>query len=360
MNNNISNKITENQYRALLHSSMIAIGILALPQEVSNTAHQQGWIGVIIGGIYPLFVVIISSYIYKKMKNYDFWQINKKIYGKILTYIITLIFFIIFIFITTSILAGFSYVFYVMLISYIPQYIVLAVVTLLTLYAAINGLTNIGRLCEVYYYLIIGFIVLMLFLIPYGDMNNVKPFYSSLKGIISSIPSSFYAYTGIELSYIALPFIANNRNAKKAGIIAVLTVVFIYTLNVFITIYILGWEQTSKMNYPFLYVLATIHLPVIEDLRAVFLFLWASIIFKTLSCNLFGATYCFSKIINIEYKKSCITCSLIIFLLSFYMIPEYNVRSILDTVTTCTVIFTVIWGLITSVVILLKKSIRKG
>lgn len=357
---NINNKITEHQYIALVHSSMIAVGILSLAQSVSSDAHQQGWISVLIGGTYPMIVVLTAAYIDKKMNHIDFWQINNKIYGKFLTYIITLIFFTIFMFLEIAILAGFSNVLHLTLISYIPRYITIVVVILLNIYSTINGLTEVGRLCEIFFYSMLGFIALMLFFIPRGSIGNLKPFISSFKDIISAIPASLFSYLGIELSYIIISFITNRRNTKKAGVIAVLTIIFIYTLNVFMTIYTLGWELTSKITVPLLYLVATVHLPVIESFTILMIFLWSSIIFKILTCDLFGSAYCLSKVLNTGYKKSCIICSILAGSLSYFFIPEYNRIKILDAFTPYLVVCGVLWGVVTSIIVVFKTRKNKN
>lgn len=351
---NINNKITEHQYIALVHSAMIAVGILSLAQDVANDAHQQGWISVIIGGLYPIVVVLMAAYIDKKMKHVDFKELNNKIYGKFLTNIIILIFFAIFLFFEVTIISGFANVLYLTIVNYIPRYIILILVMLLTIYSAIYGLTNVGRLCELFFYLMIGFIALMIFFIPRGEIRNIKPIITSYKDIIKAIPATLYSYTGVEISYISISFITNRKNAKKAGIIAVFTIIFIYTLNVFITIYSLGWELTSKVTYPLLYLVSTIHLPLIENFITLLMLLWSSIIFRILVCYLFASSYCLSKVIKMNYRGCCILCSIFTLGLSYFFIPEYNRIKILDVITPYVVIFGVLWGVVTAVLVYFK------
>lgn len=350
----INNKITENQYMAVVHSSMIAIGILSLAQNVSSDAHQQGWISILIGGVYPMVVVLAAAYIDKKMKHINFWQVNNEIYGKFLTYIIALFFFIFFIFQDIAIASGFTNAMHASIISYIPPYIILIVIILLNIYTAINGLTVVGRLCEIFFYLMIAFIVLMLIFIPRGSIDNVKPFITSYKDIISAVPATVYAYSGSEMSYIVISFITNRRNTKKAGIIAVLTIIIIYTINAFMTIYTLGWELTSKLTYPLFYLVAIIRLPLIENFTTLMMFLWSVIIFRIFTCYLFASAYCLSKILNTNYKKSCIICSILTLVLSNFMIPEYNRIKIVDAVIPYLVVCGVLWGLVTSVFVFFK------
>ncbi|MBI6872505.1 GerAB/ArcD/ProY family transporter [Clostridium aciditolerans] len=352
---NINNKITEYQYIALVHSTMIAVGILSVAQSVTNDAHQQGWISVLIGGVYPIVVVVMAAYIDEKMNHIDFLKINNEIYGKFLTYVIVLIFFAMFLFLEVSVLSGFTNVLNLTIVNYIPRYIILIVITLLNVYSVIYGLTNIGRLCELFFYLMIAFVVLMMFFIPRGDIRNIKPIITSYKDIIKAIPATLYSYTGVEISYISLSFITNRKNAKKAGIIAVFTIIFIYTLNIFITIHFLGWELTSKVYYPLLYLVSTIHLPLVENFKILLIFLWSSIIFRILVCDLFASSYCLSKVIKMNYRGCCIICSILALGLSYFFIPEYNRTKILDTTTPYIVIFGVLWGVITSVLVRFKR-----
>lgn len=351
---NINNKITEHQYIALVHSAMIAVGILSLAQSVTNDAYQQGWISVLIGGLYPIVVVLMAAYIDKKMKHIDFLKINNEIYGKFLTHIIVLIFFAIFIFLEVSIISGFTNVLHLTIVNYMPNYIILIVVILITIYSAIYGLTNVGRLCELFFYLMIGFIALMIFFIPRGEIRNIRPIITSYKDIIKAIPATLYSYTGVEISYICISFITNKKNTKKAGVIAVLTIIFIYTLNIFITIYSLGWELVSKVSYPLLYLVSTVHLPLIENFKTLLMFLWSSIIFRILVCNLFASSYCLSKVIKMNYRGCCIICSIFTLGLSYFFIPEYNRTKIVDAITPYVVIFGVLWGVVTAILVYFK------
>lgn len=351
---NINNKITEYQYIGLVHGSMIAIGVLSLAGSVANDAHQQGWISVLIGGLYPIIVVLMAAYIDKKMNHIDFWEINNKVYGKFLTSIIFLIFFAMFLFLEVSVLSGFTNVLRLTVVNYMPNYIILMVVTFLNIYSVMYGLTNIGRSCELFFYLMIGFIFLMIFFIPRGEIKNIKPIITSYRDIIKAIPATLYSYTGVEISYICIPFITNRKNTKKAGVIAVLTIIFIYTLNVFITIYSLGWELASEISFPFLYLVGTVHLPLIEDFTALLIFLWSSIIFVILVCFLFASSYCLSRVVKVNYRKCCIICALLVLGLSYFFIPEYNRTKIVDAITPCIVTFGVLWGVVTAVLVYFK------
>ncbi|WP_097026759.1 GerAB/ArcD/ProY family transporter [Clostridium peptidivorans] len=352
----ISNKITENQYRSIVESSMVAIGILTLSRLVSKNAYQDGWISVILGGIYPIIVVLSASFIDRKMNGCSFENINNKVYGKLLSKIILIAFSMRFIFSQATVIAGFTNVAKVVIVSFMSPYLIIFIVFLITLYTAINGLTLVGRLCELVSYLLIVLIIMMIAFSFGGNIINVRPFFSSIKNIISAVPNSLYSYTGIELSYIVISFITNKNNTKKAGLQGVLFIIFTYASNVFVIIYCLGWEITSKNSYPILYLAATLEIPIIENLRTILMIIWTFIIFRILVCYLFGAGYCLSKAFNMKYKASVIITLILSSIGSLFMLPEYNRVDILDKVTPYATAFGILWGVITSIIIVIKNK----
>lgn len=350
------NKITENQYMAVVQSSMIAIGVLTLGRGVTKYAYQDAWISVIIGGIYPIIVVMMAAFIDKKMKHHNFWEINNELYGKFLSYIIIIIFIGVFSFSQISIISGYVNVVNVVLVPYLPMYVSIITIMLLTLYTAINGLNIVARLCEVVFYLVIFSIIIPIFFIYQGSIINLMPFFSSFKNILFAIPDSLYSYAGVELSYVIISFITNKRNTKKHGIYGVLTVIASYTSNVFMSIFCIGWEMTSKYSYPPLFISSSVEIPLIENARTTIMTIWSFVIFRILACELFASSFCLSKITNISYKKSCVIITAVLIPISFLLIPEHNRIKIVGKITPYLIMVGLAWGIITSVIILLKKK----
>lgn len=351
-----NNKITENQYMAVVQSSMIAIGVLTLSRGVTKYAYQDAWLSVIIGGIYPVIIVMMASFIDKKMNHHDFWQINNELYGKFLSYIIITIFILVFSFSNLSIISGYTNVITAVLVPYLPKYVSIVTIMMLTLYTAINGLNIVARLCEIVFYLVIVFTIMPITLLFEGDITNVMPFFSSFKNILVAIPDSLYSYAGIELSYVVISFITNKRNTKRAGIYGVLTVIISYAINVFVIIWCIGWEMTAKYSYPALFVASSVEIPLIENARTIIMIIWSLVIFRILACELFAASFCLSKIANISYKKSCVIITAVLIPISFFLLPEYNSIKVVDKVTPYLIVVGLAWGVITSIIILIKEE----
>ncbi|MCY6370723.1 GerAB/ArcD/ProY family transporter [Clostridium ganghwense] len=349
------NKITQNQYIFIIIASMVGIGILSLPTNISKIAHQNGWISTFISGIYPIFIVITASIIDKKTVHADFWDINNKIYGKTLSYIFTFIFFFYFLTIFSAVIAGYTNILNTTIATFLPPIFVVFPTLLIVTLISMSGIYMIGRICELYFYFSIPLIVIPLFFIGKGSLFNIQPFFSPYTEIIKAIPNTFLTYTLVEICYIIISKISNRKNTKKAGIIACVVTIFIYTFFIsFIAIYYLGWELTSKLEVPIIYMIETLRVPLISNFKALFIFLWSEIVFKHLLCDSFVLSYCLSKLLKMSYKKACIISSVITLAYTFLMIPEYNRKMIIDFFVHYFVIFSVTWGLATTILVSIR------
>ncbi len=60
MENNRKDVLSTSQTTLMVAGSMIGIGILSLPANLTKIAHNDGWIGVIIGSLYPFYMVLCA------------------------------------------------------------------------------------------------------------------------------------------------------------------------------------------------------------------------------------------------------------------------------------------------------------
>ena len=350
----VNHNITQNQYIYLLHSSMIGLGVLSIGGGVATTAHQSGWISVLLMGIYPIFLVLCSSYIDKKTGHIEYWEMSIKVYGKVLTYLFTFIFLIDFFLATVFALSGFTNVLLITITAYLPAKLVLFLLLLLSVFIAIDGLTYIGRLVELFFFLLV-----MLFLVPItfyhsGNIINMEPFFDSFHGILSALPSCIYPYIGIEIVFFITPFIVNPTSIKKAGIYACLFVIIVYTFVAFSVIYYAGWEAVSKMRLPLVFLLRTITIPIITDFKSIFVFLCGVIVFKMASTLYFGASYCSMKIFHMEYKKTCILLIPALYFIGKFFLIESKRRVFVEKASIYMAVFITVWAIATITIVYFK------
>ncbi|WP_027399120.1 GerAB/ArcD/ProY family transporter [Anaerovorax odorimutans] len=348
-----SNKITQNQYFFIICASLIGVGILSLPADLCNAAQQNGWISVIISTSYPIFIVITASIIDNKTNHASYLVISNKIYGKVLTYIFTLIFFSYFLTILSGVTSGYANVLMETITLFLhPIYIIIPTLILI-IYASLHGLKTVGRICEFYFYITLPLLILSFVLIGRGTFINVSPLKFSFD-IIKATPDTFYAFSGCEICYFIISKITNKSNTKKAGIIAVLLISLIYLINVFMVIYNLGWELTSKLEVPLLYLIQTIEVPIISNFLSIVMFLWSFIVFKCILTYQYTCSDIISNLFKIDYKKANFVLFAIALIYIYFMIPEYKRRELIGFLMPCFVVFSFLWALITTILVSIK------
>lgn len=346
--------ITQNQYIFLLISAVIGIGIISAPNSLCQTAEQSGWISMLLGGIYPLSISYCVYLNYKYFGNTDFFELNKKIYGKTAAYFIFLFFFCSIMIYESSILAGFTNLLNSSISSFLPPYLIIFFIAFVNIFTAYFGLQTIGRLSEIIFYSSTILYLFPLLTFSKGNLINILPLVSSTEKIIVSIPSSFYAYTGIELAFFIMPFVINKNNFKKANIIASTIIIIIYTFLTFTSIYILGYEIVNKIYFTLIYLMEIVEIPVITDFKSIFIFLWCGVVLKALACDQFVVSYTFSKLTKIPYKKSCLITLPFVIGLAIVMVTTHGRNVFLDNTIPYIVYITSFYSILTAILVRFK------
>ena len=67
------NLLEESEATAMVVGFIIGTSILALPNGVVQDAKQDGWIAVLVGGIYPLYLALLAIYYAKNIPTRIYW-----------------------------------------------------------------------------------------------------------------------------------------------------------------------------------------------------------------------------------------------------------------------------------------------
>lgn len=353
----INNKITRYQYMSIIQGSMIGVGILSLPSSVTSIAKQSGWISTLLCGIYPLFITLAACLIYKNMNYLNFSELNRNLFGKIISYIFEFAFFTYFLIFGAFVLSGFANVLTFSTTRFLSPYVIVSV-TICLVYLTINdGLTNLGRISEVIVPLTLFILIVPLYFINKGSLTNVLPLISDYKSIFKAMTETFFAYSGVEISILILPLIHQRNNLKLFSVIGSLTTTFMYTIIVFLVIYYCGYMLTSKLQYPLLYLVAAADLPVLSSFEPLFIFLWGSKIFQTISIGTFGASYTISNLFKISYNKCCVLCCILTLIISYFLIPEYKRASLIEISLPYMLLFVVFWCILSLIMSRIKRGV---
>lgn len=358
MNKTQNTFITSSEFTLFLLSSFIGIGILYLPNSVIKDARQDGWIGCIIGAVYPLYILILSNYTCNKFPNDDVFGLSKKSLGKILGSILNFIFITFFIFVTSTELAGLANAFKVYATPFLKNYQIFLSILTVTAYTAYKGIKPLGRLCKITFYLALILLLLPVATLKYGSYLNLMPVLGSgFKNILISSKETTFFYCGAEITFFIYPFLENKKKLLKYGLISTVITMSVYTWFVFLAIYYLGIEISPKYLWPILTLADSINIPIINSFRYIFVSLWALVVLRCISIYYFSSCYGMNRLIN-EISPQTFTLILypiVLFLSSLYGPPTKR-RNYTDMVMSFYLIYNLIYISLIVILITFKKG----
>ncbi|NFA60182.1 spore gernimation protein [Clostridium botulinum] len=324
-NNNV---LTTNQAIAIIVGTMIGIGILSLPANLTKIAENDGWIGVVIGSLYPFYILLCAVLIFKDKSYYNIniVEISKNYFGKVLGNIFSFVFtfqYFIYIIIAT---ADISNLLRVHLVAFLEQYKLSIPILLISVYAASKGIKSLGRINQIIFYLAIPLILITFIAIKKGDILNIKPILGTpFSYILKASRETVYSFLGIEVIFLIVPLMKDKNKIKSSFFKSTLIVVIVYIWLSFISIYYMGPDVTKNLYWPTLSLAQTIYIPGISNFELVFMFLWISIVFQTIANQNYFFYYSLSSIFkkinpNILYIIVFISATIIVNILDSFII----------------------------------------
>jgi spore germination protein (amino acid permease) len=314
--------LTVSQFALIIFGCIVGVGVLSLPNGVVKIAHQDGWISTLIGGIYPLYVVIIASYIAKKFPNDNILVLSKKYFGGILGSIFNLIFATYFIYTTSMIASYYSNLMRSYMVGFLTSFKLLAIVFICTIYVVSRGLEVIGRISEILFYITIVLLLSPTMTLQISNMTNINPvFGSGLIPIVEGGIKSTFSYSGAEIIFLIYPFLKEKKKMLSSSLIIVTIIVAIYVWCVFITIFYLGPDIVNRSFWSFLTVTESISIIIINNYRYVFATFWSLIAFKSISINAYASIFIIK---DLAYKIDKKNFYLLLYPLFLYLALKFG------------------------------------
>lgn len=300
MNIQKNNLLTPNQMCYLLLGIMVNEGVLSIPNAVVKFARQDGWISVIIGAIYPIYMVFIAIYISRKFPQDNILTISKKYFGNAFGNILNLLFSILFIFYLATSSTGISNFLRAYILVFLSPIQFLSIYLLIAAYTAYKDLKVLGRLSETIFYIFIFIALVPLASLNVGSLLNIRPvFGSGFTNILRGGEHSAYSYGCIEILFLIYPFINDRCKLKSSAIKSVLITCSFYTWITFMTIYYLGINIIPKTIWSTVFVAENLTLPFISNFRYILLFLWILVTLKATALCYYASVF----IINDTLRK---------------------------------------------------------
>jgi len=352
--------LTPSQFTLTLKSIMVGIEVMSIPNYIISVSKQDAWISILLGAIYPIYLVIISNFLCKNSPKDNILVLSKKCFGNFLGSILNFIFISFFLLSLTAELSGYSNVFKVYAVTFLKNYQVLLPVLVPIAFVSYKGIKTLGRLNEVAFYLSISLIIIPAGILAYGSFLNLMPvFGSGLNNIVKGSTQTGNAYSGMEIIFLIYPFLQDRKKLLKCGLVSTAIVAFIYIWVTFGTVYYLGVDSSQKYLWPVLTLADSVKIPIINSFRYIFVSLWSLVQFKCISTYYFAVSYGLNQSIKkISAKTFTILLYPIIIIISLlYGNPttyNYYIKHLIPVY----VIFNLTYVSIVAILIYIKRGVN--
>ena len=334
-----TNEISSVQIRGLIVSTVIGAGILSLPNKMAIAIGNDGWIPIILGGIFSIITVLIINKIFQIYPNKDFFEIGREALGKWIFNFFIFIFFIYNMTVMASLARNLAELVKAFLLETTPPEVLIITFILATTYIARSEIQIIGRLgYHIYPIIIVSIIILIIFSLPSIDYTNALPvFQFDISKLPKAVLDSYFSFVGFEILLFAIPFAEDRNNNSKivrTSISAIIIVTIIYLVVFFLTLSQYGLHSLQRQAFPTISLIKEIDLPgfFIENLDGVAMAIWTLVIFATMAPTYYSAGKILSNLLAVR-EHGFFIISMIPIIYIFSLIPQdvLQIEKILGT-----------------------------
>jgi len=356
-----NNLLDESEAIAIIVGFIIGTSILALPNGVVQDAKQDGWIAVIIGGLYPLYIALLAIYYAKKHPNQDILALSNIYLGRVIGTICNILFMVQFGIFTLTAIVSLSNIFRVYATPFLTPIKIFIPTILVAIYLCDKGIKALARINKISIFTIVILALALLSSLKNGNYLNLLPIFGTgVKGVFSGSIESALAYSGMEAIFLIYPILKEKSNVKKITLKALFITIVIYVWVTFTSIYYLGYKVTAIALWPVLLVTEGVNIPSLNSFRLVFLFLWSFVMFKIIANGHYAFTYILSDVLKVKDKRRFYW---FIFPIALYLClgikNEVQRRALLGFLVPKLVLFNIAYISIIAILIFIKDKGRK-
>ena len=323
--------ITSYELFFLLVGCIVGISATSLPADVVSIAKQDAWISTIIGGIYPLYIILVGGIIIKKYPNSNIMDLSKSYFGKIIGNFLNLLFMLQFLFFVVLVISGASNQLRAYSIYFIPHFKMVIILAAVTCYASIKGLKVLAKFTSITFFLLCLILLASTVTFKSSSILNLKPFFGAgIPKILEGSIHSAFSYANMELLLIIYPYVQQKKDILKAALVSNLVITFFLTWIVFTSIYFSGPDLVVKQLWPFSFVAESFKIPVINNFRYIDMVILITIVYKTISIEFYAASKILNNITKIKRKTICFLLLPIILICPLFIGNEVMRREIMN------------------------------
>ncbi|XEC92898.1 endospore germination permease [Paenibacillus tarimensis] len=318
-------QITVIQAAAVLISTIIGVGVLALPVFAVRGADSGAPLVTLLGILLASVGLWLMAMLGKRFPTKTIIQYSEEILGKWPARIGSLLIICFFAILTSLAAREFGEVVVISVLKRTPLEVTVVVMLLLAAISTRNGVTTFAYVHHLYLPIIVGPALLIVALsLKNAELINLQPFWGNdQSGMLLGVLTVAALFQGSFIITIVIPAMRNPQKVLKACFWGMFIAGGLYFLSVVASVSVFGAEEIKYLLWPTLELAKATSLPanILERLDAAFLAIWVTAVFTTLFSSYYLTIHSMSKLFRLRDHKMF---SFFIFPFVFYfaMIPQ--------------------------------------
>ncbi|MED0967902.1 spore germination protein [Bacillus paramycoides] len=344
----------------LIHSAQFGAGVLGFARIIAKAAGYDGWIGVLIAGIY-IHILLWMMYFLLKETNGNLIDLQRQTFGKWLGNGINLILIAYFLTVSISVIRTYVEIVQVWMFPTASTFMLTLFLCLVSYYIISSGFRVITGICVISIGGTLGYLFLSLFVLKYSHWTNLLPVFThSFSDIVKAAKLSVYTMTGFEIYLMIYPFVKNPKKSHKFAQFGALFSNLLYLFSTLLAFAFFSEKQLSKTIWSQLSMTQVIQLPFIERLEYLAISAYVLVIITSSILPLWAATRGTHEIFRVKQRGVLIAFMLITLIVSQLLTNRHDINDFISYASKASLWLIYIYIPILFIIVWVKRKWKKS
>ncbi|MED1104220.1 spore germination protein [Bacillus paramycoides] len=344
----------------LIHSAQFGAGVLGFARIIAKAAGYDGWIGVLIAGIY-IHILLWMMYFLLKETNGNLIDLQRQTFGKWLGNGINLILIAYFLTVSISVIRTYVEIVQVWMFPTASTFMLTLFLCLVSYYIISSGFRVITGICVISIGGTLGYLFLSLFVLKYSHWTNLLPVFThSFSDIVKAAKLSVYTMTGFEIYLMIYPFVKNPKKSHKFAQFGALFSNLLYLFSTLLAFAFFSEKQLSKTIWSQLSMTQVIQLPFIERLEYLAISAYVLVIITSSILPLWAATRGTHEIFRVKQRGILIAFMLITLIVSQLLTNRHDINNFISNASKASLWLIYIYIPILFIIVWVKRKWKKS
>ncbi|WP_227935591.1 GerAB/ArcD/ProY family transporter [Alkalihalobacillus deserti] len=318
-------KISARQMAIVMYLTMLATSILFAPAITNREAGRDMWISPIWSSIVLFLMLYVVMKLYQLYPKGSIIEQGKLIFGSVLGRVLTLPILLHFFHANSLITWSYGEFLSATVLPQTPLVVIIGGMVFLCGFAINGGLEVLTRVGEVVIPIFLVFIIVMIILLlPDIDVMQMQPIFG--KGIVPSIKGAIPLLTWFSQFFVLsflLPFISDQKNSKKWGVISIVMITMTMVATNFIVLLVFG-NVVDSFTFPLMSVVRYIAVAdFLSHLESIVMAIWVASAFMKIGIFYYVVVLGTAEWLNLsDYRLLVWPIGFLLVVLTIWQVPN--------------------------------------